>query len=203
MRCGFGLLDCLFLATALLSFAPPSAAHPHLWLVARSNFRVAAGRVVAVEVVLRFDELLSASLVADFDRDRDGSFDRAETDRLRSEVLDGLSTLDWLSHLRIDGRPAQLEPPSAFRAALEQGSVTFVFDRVLTESADPRAAPVALVLADPTWYANVVLDPQEPARILGEVPAGCALAFEPDTSLAGYAAPVPPIAVLLACERSS
>lgn len=193
----------VLLAAALVLAAEAALAHPHVWIVARSGFRIEADRLVAVEVTLRFDELLSASLVADFDRDRDGRFDAAETARLERETFAGLAELDWLSRLRIAGRPARLAPPSSFRAELEGGLVVYRFERRLEAPAEPRAGPIALTIADPSWYVDVVLDPEAPASVTGELPDGCALAFEPDTSFENLAAPVPPVAALLRCARSS
>lgn len=183
--------------------AAPAAAHPHVWIVGQAGFRLEGGLVVAVDVALRFDELLSASLIAEFDRDRDGRFDPAETGRLEREAFDGLAELDWLGRLRVGGQKSQLGPPRGFRADLEQGVVTFRFARPLASPADPRRGAVALTLADPSWYVDVVLDPAAPASLDGEVPEGCGLAFEPDTSVANLVAPVPPVAAIVLCERSS
>lgn len=196
---GRHLLAALLLAIG----AKPALAHPHVWIVARAGFQLEGGRIVAVEAALQFDELLSSSLVADFDGDRDGRFDPAETARLEREAFAGLAELDWLSRLRIAGRTSRLGPPRGFRADLEQGVVTFRFTRPLVSPADPRQGPVALTLVDPSWYVDIVLDPDAPARIEGDVPAGCGLAFEPDTSVESLAAPVPPVAAVLHCGRSS
>lgn len=193
----------IFLPLTLLALPGPLAAHPHLWLVASAGYRVEAGRVVAVEVVLRFDELASASLSTDFDRDRDRRFDAAETARLEREAFASLAELEWLSHLRVDGRPAGLRPPTGFRAEIEGDLVTFRFARPLEVPVDPREGALALTLVDPGWYVDIVLDPEAPADVRGEVPAGCGLSFEPDTSFAGFGGPIAPIAVLLRCERSS
>jgi ABC-type uncharacterized transport system substrate-binding protein len=187
-----------------LALAPaPVAAHPHVWVVASAGYRLEAGRVVAIEVVLRFDDLLSASLVADFDRDRDGHFDPAETARLERETFAGLAELDWLSHLRVAGRPAGLRPPSGFRAEIAGGIVTWRFERQLETPVDPRRGPLALTLVDPSRYVDIVLDPEAPAELTGEVPAGCGLSFAADTSFERLLAPTPPVAVLLQCDRSS
>lgn len=193
----------IFLPLTLLALPGPLAAHPHLWLVASAGYRVEAGRVVAVEVVLRFDELASASLSTDFDRDRDRRFDAAETARLEREAFASLAELEWLSHLRVDGRPAGLRPPTGFRAEIEGDLVTFRFARPLEVPVDPREGALALTLVDPGWYVDIVLGPEAPADVRGEVPAGCGLSFEPDTSFAGFGGPIAPIAVLLRCERSS
>lgn len=191
------------LAAAILLASARVAAHPHVWVVAQSAYRIESERVVAVEVALRFDELLSASLVADFDRDRNGVFSPAETALLEREAFAGLAELDWLSRLRVDGRPARLHPPSGFAAELRSGIVTYRFERRLVEPVDPRAASLALTVADPSWYVDVVLDPENPARLLGEAPNGCEVGFEPDTSLANLVSPVPPVATTLVCRRSS
>ncbi len=193
----------VLLAAGLALAASAAGSHPHVWVVAQSAYRIEGGRVVAVELALHFDELLSASLVADYDRDRNGVFDPAETARLERETFAGLAELDWLSRLRVDGRPVPLHPPSGFVAELEGGVVTYRFVRRLATPVDPRAASLALTVADPSWYVDVVLDPENPARLLGEPPNGCELGFAPDTSLANLVTPVPPVATTLVCRRSS
>jgi ABC-type uncharacterized transport system substrate-binding protein len=187
-------------ATAALLAHGPAAAHPHVWIVAQAGFRVENGRVAAVAVAFRFDELLSATLAAEFDRDRDGRFDVAETADLERLAFAGLAELDWLGHLRVGGRSAPLGPPREFRAELAGGVVIYRFERALGAAADPRAGGVALTLADPSWYVDVVLDPEAPASVQGELPAGCALAFAPDTSMTRYAGPTPPVAALVSCS---
>ncbi len=186
-----------------LAMAPSVSAHPHVWLEAGTGFRLENGRIVAVEILLRFDALTSATLAADFDRDRDGRFDPVETARLEQEVLGALAELDWLCRLRIGGRSARLEPPRAFRAELADGIVSFRFERALVTPADPRDGPVALTLVDPSWYVDVTLDAERPAWLEEPVPQGCALDFQADTSLAGLATPAPPIAALLVCTGGS
>ncbi len=190
-------------ATTALLANGPAVAHPHVWIVARAGFQLEDGRVTAVAVAFQFDELLSASLAAEFDRDRDGRFDAAETADLEREAFAGLAELDWLGHLRVGGRPAGLGPPRGFRAEIAGGLVTYRFERALSSAADPRAGGVALTLADPSWYVDVVLDPEAPASVQGELPAGCRLAFAPDTSLTHYAGPTPPVAAMLACPAGA
>lgn len=180
-----------------------AAAHPHVWIVGRAGYRLEAGRVVAVEVSLRFDELSSAFLAGEFDRDRNGRFDPDETRRIEREAFAGLAELDWLSRLGVGGLPVRLQQPTAFRAELEAGMVTYQFERRLATPLDPRTGPLALTLVDPSWYVDIVLDANEPARLVGDVPAGCELVFEPDTGIDGLAAPMPPIAAILSCGRSS
>lgn len=193
----------VLLALALLALPAPLSAHPHLWIVASAAYRVEAGRVVAIEVALRFDELSSAWLVGDFDRDRDRRFDPIETARLERETFASLAELDWLSHLRVDGHPAKLREPTGFGAEIEGELVTFRFERQLEVPVDPRGETLALTLVDPGWYVDVVLDPEDPAQLRGEAPAGCGFSFAPDTSFGRLVAPTPPVAVLLRCERSS
>jgi|DewCreStandDraft_4_1066084.scaffolds.fasta_scaffold00025_166 ABC-type nickel/cobalt efflux system permease component RcnA len=200
-------------AAVLPLSAGGALAHPH-------------GRMVAVGPARRFDELVRATPANDIDRDRNGRFHAAETARTEREAFAAPAELDWPKRLRVDGRPVEPHPPSGVVGELEArlacealrassasaerrrrrargGLVTCRLERRLSAPIDPRAASVALTVADPSRHVEPMLDPEAPARLLGEAPASRELGFEPDTSPANVVVPVPPVGATLVCRRSS
>ena len=133
----------------------PAAAHPHVWIDATAELRMAEGQVTAVTVEWAFDRMFSALLIGDFDTDADGRFDAAEQAELHDYAFADVADFGYFTHVTIDGEAVALDRTVDFGAALEEGSVVYRFTLPLPAVADPRERQVRVAFYDPEWYVAV------------------------------------------------
>lgn len=177
MRCALSALLFLALAPA------PVAAHPHEFVAARIDPRFDdQGRLVALDVEWRYDELTSMLILSDV------GLNPAATDLGTEQApeLQGFD-LDWVPGYNgdlwpyADGIEIPLGPPRPGAATVEGGQVVSRHLRPLAEPVDPRAVQVVVQVYDPEFYIAYTI-----AQGPGELPQiGCRLRiFEADLDAA-------------------
>ena len=148
-------------AAALLCLASaagtPAAAHPHVWIDATAELRMADGRVSAVVVEWAFDRMFSALLIGDFDVDADGRFDAAEQAALHDSAFADVADFGYFTHVTADGDPVAVGGAVDFGAALEEARVVYRFTLPLPAAVDARDRRVRVAFFDPEWYVAVDL----------------------------------------------
>lgn len=187
------------LAAAALA-AAPAAAHPHVWIDVSLAAEIDAGSLRAVEVTWRFDEFFSEVVLMDFDLDGDGAFDEAETEQLVAQAFAGIEELAYFAHLRHGAAGAAWGEAADFRAAVEDGRLTYRFVVMPTEPLDLAAAPAAISLYDESFYIAVDLAPG--AEIALSDPA-CRAETGEEALDALAAFGVKPTVIRIACDGAS
>lgn len=163
------------LAAAVVGLASlgPAAGHPEIVMRCRVLFNFQGPAVTAIGQSWSFDEPFSAQLLADFDRDRDGSFSAAESADLAKKVLPNLAEAHYLTYLAVDGADLGKLAPFDFKAVAQHGIVTFAFALRLPRPVDPATAALTLGLKDPGLTIYVTLSEKEPVVLRGENPKHC------------------------------
>jgi ABC-type uncharacterized transport system substrate-binding protein len=145
-----------------LSCAGPASAHPHIFVDAGLHLlRDAGGRVVAVEVTWRYDELYSLILSEDYglDPDYDLHLTEAETREMLGFDLNWSGGFEGGLVLRQDGLPLEIGPPEPVSLTmLETGQLQSTHRRPVIGAA-PRV-PVEGQIYDPEFYIafEMILD---------------------------------------------
>ena len=188
-------------ALALLAtpWAAPALAHPHVWIDARATLRFEAGRIAAVAMRWRFDEMFSDYVIGEYDRNADGGFDEAETALVRDEAFSALSELGWLTHLRVAEVAVPLPDYRDFAVTADNGIVTYGFELPLPEPLDPTARDITLGVYDDSYYIDVVMEESEPLLFTGEPPEACRFEMVEDTRNPIYFGMVNPIVAEVRC----
>lgn len=171
-------LSSLALAAGLTVGGSGTAlAHPHVWVETSSEVIFDdAGKVSAVKVVWRFDQLYSAFAIQGADQDRDGETDGKELDRVAAENVKFLKEWDYFTYLKVNGVKAELGEVTEFGNRNDNGVLEFSFTLPLAYPADPASHVVSYTTYDPTYYVAFELDPKRPAQTAGTAPATCRVA---------------------------
>ena len=166
-----GLLVAALLSMLLLS---PAGAHPQTQIVYRLAFPFSHGKVKAVDEAWTMDDTTSAQILASFDSDHDGRFDKRESAAMAREILGNLAASGYLTFVTAAGRPLHTMKPFGFRAYVSQKTVILAFGLRFGEEINPARAPLSVSVKDPDFVLDV-----EPANanlaILKGAPAGCHL----------------------------
>jgi ABC-type uncharacterized transport system substrate-binding protein len=181
MRKVMGILARLAGGALLAAAALPgaAAAHPHVWIDARSTVIFdAQQRMTALRVSWRFDEFYSLFAIEGLDRDGDGELAPAELRPLAELNVTSLEDYRYFTEIVADGAALAYAPVSDYGARYEDGILTLEFTIPLAAPVDPRRARVAFKSYDPTFYIAIEPALQDPVSLSGTPPASCRAVVE-------------------------
>lgn len=161
-------------ALACMIFAGSAAAHPHVWIDARSEFVFDdRQRVTALRVSWRFDEFYSLFAIEGLDKNGDGEVDAGELEPLAELNITSLQEYRYFTQISVDGAEAAYGPVTEYRSTFEDGILGLDFVIPLETPIDPRHARISLKSYDPTFYIAVEPPLSEPVTFAGEPPPLC------------------------------
>src|SRR5262245_14835223 len=88
---------------AMLGLGGSAAGHPHVYIDNTTTFQFAGGKLVALKLRWVFDELFSATVIDQFDTDKDGRFDAKERAALEQGAFANLREYAYFTYLTVDG----------------------------------------------------------------------------------------------------
>ena len=170
------------LCALALSIALPqtSHSHPHIWIDVVTTFQFNAGKVTAVKVRWAFDPFFSAAIIGEFDLDKSGTFDSAETESLRKAAFEATAEDSYFTHVKINGKPLRLARVQSYAAMIQQTTLVMEFVAYLPEPVDPAADKLTVSVLDNTYYVDVAFDKIDPARFAGEQGGFCTFQISKD-----------------------
>lgn len=146
----------------------PLAAHPHVYIDARVEFRFHAQGLNGFLVEWTFDRMFTAQVAMDHDTPRNGRFPDRVVDRVRRGAFDNLQHYDYFTYVVIDGREQPTDRIEDFDAFIRDGRLIYrffvPFRRSLTE--EPQRLRVRMY--DKTFYVDMQFHDQHPALVTGD-----------------------------------
>ncbi|MGE4055997.1 MAG: DUF1007 family protein [Vicinamibacterales bacterium] len=172
----FGLAGTALITIGLSSSA---SAHPHVFVEARSEVVLAAGAVVAIRHVWRFDQSFSLYAAEQLDVDRDGVLSNDELEALAKLNIESLAEYDFFTFL--DSLPAAVEPPTEYGLSFQDEQLTLIFTLALS-APRPVGEAVSIEVYDPEFYVDFEYVDDDPVAISGDI-AGCSAEFRGPAAL--------------------
>ena len=179
-------LPLLVAGTALL--APAAAfAHPHIFAEAR--LEVVAnpdGTVGELRNVWRFDEMFSASVVMDFDKNSNAELDPDELAEVGRTVLESLEEFSYYTTITEDGKTVKVAKPDAINVDYKDGQLLMIFT-VKPGEVMPLKGKLTFGVYDPTMYAAMDFATDDDLVTVGDNFGSCKRAVvrpDPDEVLA-------------------
>ena len=147
-------LPLLVAGTALL--APVVAlAHPHIFAEARLEVVADEGGTISeLRNVWRFDEMFSASVVMDFDKNSNGQLDPDELAEVGKTVLESLEEFNYYTTITEDGRTLKVAKPDVINVDFKDGQLLMFFT-VKPGEVMPLKGKLTFGVYDPTMYASM------------------------------------------------
>jgi ABC-type uncharacterized transport system substrate-binding protein len=169
-----GLTGAAVAALVLAVAADPAAAHPHVWIDARTEVAFDdQGRVTALRVSWRFDEFYSLFAIEGLDKNADGVLEAEELRPLAELNVTSLKEVDYFTHVKVNGVDAAFGEARDPLSTFQDGILSLEFVIPLQTPVDPRQAVVSLVSYDPTFYIAVEPLLQDPVSFTGSAPPQC------------------------------
>ncbi|MDF1871466.1 DUF1007 family protein [Vannielia sp.] len=139
---------------ALLPFG--AAAHPHVFVETGFELVFAPdGRVEAIRVKWRYDELTSLYVTEEYgvDADFDGVATAEELAKIKGFDLEWPEDFKGDTYVTFGGSAVALGPPQAVSAGFAEGMVETVHERRFAEPVDPGAGALVISPYDPTYFS--------------------------------------------------
>jgi ABC-type uncharacterized transport system substrate-binding protein len=170
------------MALAASLAAKPAAAHPHVYVDAKTELVFdAGGAMTGVRHIWQFDEAFSAFAVQGLDADNDGKLSDDELAPLAKVNVDSLQEYDFFTVLKIGKAREVLSPPKEYWLELHGGRLTLFYTLPLSKPA-AVATVASLEVFDPEYFVAFTFVKDEPVKLDG-APAGCTAAIRPPQEL--------------------
>jgi ABC-type uncharacterized transport system substrate-binding protein len=163
----------LLVAGAALAAPAVSLAHPHIFAEAR--LEVVAGQdgtVSELRNVWRFDEMFSASVVMDFDKNSNAELDPDELAEVGKTVLESLEEFSYYTTITEDGKTVKVGKPDAINVDYKDGQLLMFFT-VKPGEVMPLKGKLTFGVYDPTMYAAMDFASDDDLVAIGDKFAAC------------------------------
>ena len=116
-------------AAVILLFVLPvqAAAHPHLFISAQTEFVSNEGKVQGAYETWTFDRFFSADIIQGYDLNRDGLFDKAETQDVYDNAFINTKNYAFFTFIRQGEKRSSPKSVSRFSVWQKEGIVSYRF----------------------------------------------------------------------------
>ncbi|MCP1200388.1 DUF1007 family protein [Notoacmeibacter sp. MSK16QG-6] len=163
-------------------------AHPHVWAEARMEVVIEGDTVTALRHVWRFDDIFSATVILEFDKNTDNTLDTEELEEVGRVIRESTAEFDYFQSVTKDGKTAPMMPPPVINTDLQDGRL-LVFFESRTMPPMPLNGKLSFGVFDPTFYTAI--DFQNDSDMVSEgLPANCkrtVIRPDPDQLIQDYA----------------
>jgi ABC-type uncharacterized transport system substrate-binding protein len=136
-------------------------AHPHVWVDNTVEAVFDGNGLARFDLVWRFDEMYSGSVLVDYDDNRNGRLDAAEVDALQKDAFVQLSDYpenDFLTYLYVDGEQKPLDSIEGFTVRFpDDGRMTYSFSVPVALEATSTSRTVVISTYDATYYTEFLV----------------------------------------------
>jgi ABC-type uncharacterized transport system substrate-binding protein len=162
------LMRSLVLALMLSGLTTTAAAHPHVFVTARSEIVYQQdGRVAGVRQVWTFDDMFSAFATQGLDANGDGKLSREELQPLAQTNVESLKDFDYFTFAKLGGKQLLFKPPVDYWLDFADKLLTLHFYLPLSTPQTQGKKPLVVRVYDPTYYVDFEMAEKDPATIAG------------------------------------
>ncbi len=175
-----GVKKHCILVLAMLGAAQPALAHPHVWTVIRNTVVAGPdGMITGLKVDWTFDETYSGFALEGLDANGDGTFSAEEIAPLTKENIESLVESNYFIAIKQSGKSLPYAPVTEYGQGFDGAKLTLSFLFPLKEAADAKAGTIEFKVYDPDFFIAFDYAPENPAKLEGQLPAGCAMTLKP------------------------
>ena len=164
-----------------------ASAHPHVWIYVETTFVVNdEGELTAIRQKWTYDNLLTEAVLAQLRHDAPGQ--EPDIVAYARQRLRRLADQDYFMRVTAGERPLAINGVSDIAGQRVRDEIHLSFTATLAQAVRVTAAPVSLKVFDPTYYIEILQDPDQPPAVAGAGNAHCTTQVKyPQPSPADYA----------------
>ncbi|MCD8554601.1 DUF1007 family protein [Seleniivibrio sp.] len=144
----------VFLVTLLIILtAAPVFAHPHVFVDVDVSIETGQGRITAIEQSWLFDDMFSAMMIMDYDKNRNGRLDLDEVAAFKKGYFDQFSESSYFTFIRNGKNTVKFTRATDFMPNVINGRLSCGFRLEMSV-----AVPVSgsdILIYDPAYYNSV------------------------------------------------
>jgi len=155
------------IAMAMLAFAAPASAHPHVWVTMHTELVYGPdGAITGVRHHWAFDDMFSAFATQGLDAKEKGKFTREELAPLAKVNVESLKEYDYFTYATADGKKAELtDPAPGYWLDFKDSILTLNF--TLPFKTPIKAKELKVEVYDPTIFVDFEWAKKEPVHLIG------------------------------------
>lgn len=161
-------------------------AHPHVFAEATLEVEVGPdGTVRSLGHVWRFDDLFSATVLMEFDKNKDRRLDDAELAQVGRTVHDSLADFGYFQMVTANGKDVAMKAPDELVATYDDQQLVLMFESA-PEKPLKLAGTIDFGVYDPTFYTAIDFTSDDMMKVNG-MPADCrrkVIRPDPDQAIA-------------------
>jgi ABC-type uncharacterized transport system substrate-binding protein len=170
------LLPAVALIAALLGWAAPANAHPHVWVTVETTLMFEGGAFTGFRHKWTFDEFYSAMAAEGLDANKDGKYSREELAELAKVNVTSLKDFGYFTFPQLAGQPVKLGEPRDYWLEHKDGILSLHFVLPFATPVLPEAKGLTFGVYDPSFFiAFDLAKVPEPFRLGQGSPKGCSL----------------------------
>ncbi|MGL4262230.1 MAG: DUF1007 family protein [Afipia sp.] len=177
------LIQCFFVAAMLAITAGAAQAHPHVWIVAKSELIYAPdGSITGVRHAWTFDDMFSTYALQGIETKTKGVYTRDELKALAQTNVESLKEYAFFTFARAGAAGSQkkekFNEPIDYYLEYRDSALTLHF--TLPFKAPMKTPVLALEVFDPSYFIDFQLNEKDPVTLVG-APANCKLTVQRPT----------------------
>jgi ABC-type uncharacterized transport system substrate-binding protein len=173
LRALCGLLALLLALSAGIS---PAAAHPHVWITAKSQLIYAPdGTVSGVRHAWTFDDMFSTYALQGLEQKTKGTYSREELAPLAQTNVESLKEFGFFTFAKADGSKQRFLEPVDYFLEFKDSLLTLHF--TLPAKTPFRAKQLVLEVFDRAFFIDFKYTDKDPVALVG-APADCKMQFQ-------------------------
>ncbi|MBI3445919.1 MAG: DUF1007 family protein [Magnetospirillum sp.] len=190
------------LLTALLLALLPVAvqAHPHVLNDVHALVEFKEGKIVSLYMGWKFDPIFSASLLKDFDKNKNNRLDPDEIRDIEREAFADTKDQGFFTYARIGDKPVTWKSATDFKVVGLKDSLMYAFRLNLPVPVDPRKDSFSFTTYEETFYIDMDFPTDNAVTLTGEGSAGCRATIAPDRGNTIFGGAVTPKRATITCE---
>lgn len=170
------LLSALLVAAAIGATGTAARAHPHVWIMARSELLFGPdGTLTGVRHAWKFDDAFTAYAVQGLPTKEKGVYSREDLAPLAQTNVESLKEFAYFTFARVEGKKQKFLEPIDYHLEYKDAALTLFFTLPLKTPLKPQ--DLSLEVFDPSFFIDFSFEQQDPVKLVG-APANCRLAFE-------------------------
>ena len=163
----------LLASLALMVWAAPAWAHPHVFVTSRAEVVYAPdGKVTGVRHAWTFDRAYSAFITQGLDANKDGRLTPDELQALAKENTESLVDFEYFTVLKANGAKQPFDAPRDYGMTYADEEATLSYLLPLKAPALANKA-LSLEVFDPSFYVSFTMAEGDAVKLAG-APKGCA-----------------------------